>query len=153
MDTIRHIALGCCVISTVAGMVRTFWPENGFAPVINAILALYIITAALQMVRGTDWQMLAEEIFTLTSTETPQSDSYEQYSQELGLDVSVQAIQTVLEQAGVDAVVERKDNICHIMLRHSADLARAESILAVSCGTLPYRITAGGGEPDGTAAS
>lgn len=147
MDTIRHIALGCCVISTVAGMIRTFWPENSFAPVINAVLALYIITAALQMVRGTDWQMLAEEIFSLTATETAQSEVYEQYSQELGLDVSVEAIQTVLEQAGVDAVVERKGNVCHVMLLHSADLARAESVLASSCGTLPYRITAGGDEP------
>lgn len=147
MDTIRHIALGCCVISTVAGMIRTFWPENSFAPVINAVLALYIITAALQMVRGTDWKMLAEEMFSLTATGTPRSDFYEEYGQELGLDVSVQAIQTVLEQSGVDAVVEREENVCHVTLLHAADLARAESVLAASCGTLPYRITAGGDEP------
>ena len=52
MTTLRHLALGCCVLSTLAGMLRLFWPENGFKPVINAVLALYIITAGVQMARG-----------------------------------------------------------------------------------------------------
>ena len=48
MAAVRSAAFGCCVLSTVAGLVRIFWPENGFKPVINAVLALYIITAAGQ---------------------------------------------------------------------------------------------------------
>ena len=52
MDSIRHVALGCCVISTIAGMIRVFWPKNSFSTVINAVLVLYIITAGLQMIRG-----------------------------------------------------------------------------------------------------
>ena len=76
MESIRHVALGCCVISTVAGMIRIFWPENSLAPVINAVLALYIITAALQLVRGADWQSLAAELYALTAAETEMSDSY-----------------------------------------------------------------------------
>ena len=47
MAAVRSAAFGCCVLSTVAGLVRIFWPENGFKPVINAVLALYIITAAV----------------------------------------------------------------------------------------------------------
>lgn len=147
METVRHIALGCCVISTLAGMIRMFWPENGFAPVINAVLALYIITAALQMVRGTDWKTLAGEMYALTEAEPSQSDFYEAYSKELGLDVSVQAIQTVLEQAGIEAVVERQGEICQVTLLHSDDQTSAESILAASCGSLPYRVAAGGDTP------
>ena len=53
MDAIRHVALGFCVISTIAGVIRIFWPENSFTSVINAILVLYIITAGLQLLRGT----------------------------------------------------------------------------------------------------
>ena len=49
MTSLRHLALGCCVISALAGMLRLFWPENGFKTVINAVLVLYILTAGIQM--------------------------------------------------------------------------------------------------------
>ena len=45
LESIRHLALGCCVVSTAAGLLRVFWPDNGYKPVINAVLMLYIITA------------------------------------------------------------------------------------------------------------
>ena len=63
METIRHVALGCCVISTIAGMIRVFWPKNGFSTVINAVLVLYIVTAGLQMLRGADWKQLTAELY------------------------------------------------------------------------------------------
>ena len=44
MTSLRHIALGCCVLSALAGILRLFWPENGFKSVINAVLVLYILT-------------------------------------------------------------------------------------------------------------
>lgn len=144
MEAIRHVALGCCVISTVAGMVRIFWPENSLAPVINAVLALYIITAALQLVRGADWQSLAAELYTLTATDSEVITSYKEYGQQLGQDVSVQAIRTVLGQAGVEAAVQIRENICEVTLFHAEDREMAESILKSSCGDLPYTITTGG---------
>ena len=45
MESFRHLALGCCVLSALAGMLRLFWPDNGFKSVINAVLVLYILTA------------------------------------------------------------------------------------------------------------
>lgn len=147
METIRHVALGCCVISTVAGMIRVFWPDNGFAPVINAVLALYIITAALQMIRGTDWKMLSTEMYRLAVTEQTPSDSYEAYGKQLGMESSVEAVRTILAQAGIDAAVQLQGDTCRITLLHAGDRTRAESILAASCGTLPYEIVVGGEAP------
>lgn len=147
METVRHMALGCCVISTVAGMIRIFWPENGFAPVINAVLALYIITAALQMVRGTDWQQLAGEMYSLTNTEQQDTAPYEAYGRQLGLDASAEAIRTVLSQAGIEAAVQMQEDTCQVTLFHAEDRTRAESVLASSCGNLDYHIAAGGDAP------
>ena len=47
MTSLRHIALGCCVLSALAGILRLFWPENGFKSVINAVLVLYILTVGV----------------------------------------------------------------------------------------------------------
>lgn len=146
MDTIRHMALGVCVISTVAGMIRVFWPENGFAAVINAVLALYIITAALQMVRGTDWQELATELYRLPVQEQ-QPAEYEAYGKAIGLASSLEAVRTVLRQAGIEASVQMQENVCCVILPHSEDKARAEAVLASSCGTLSYEVSAGGEKP------
>ena len=52
MTSLRHIALGCCVLSALAGILRLFWPENGFKSVINAVLVLYILTVGVQLVHG-----------------------------------------------------------------------------------------------------
>lgn len=147
METIRHIALGCCIISTVAGMIRMFWPENGFAPVINAVLALYIITAALQMLRGTDWNLLTAEIYSLAESSPQENNSYDAYGHAVGLEVSAEAIRTVLQQADIEAVVQVQGEICRVELIHPADRQRAEQILAESCGTMAYTLEAGGSTP------
>ena len=147
METIRHMALGCCVISTIAGMIRVFWPENNFAPVINAVLALYILTAALQMIRGTDWKMLTAEIYRLTAYTQQEANVYEEYGREVGLSASVEAIRTVLDQAGVEAAVQIEGETCKVILLHGDDRSRAEAILAESCGTMDYEIVVGGEQP------
>ena len=77
MAAVRSAAFGCCVLSTVAGLVRIFWPENGFKPVINAVLALYIITAAVQIIRVADWAGIAAEL-------APASDSASVSDSEIG---------------------------------------------------------------------
>lgn len=145
METIRHVALGCCVISTVAGMVRVFWPENGFTAVINAVLALYIVTAGLQMLRGADWHALAAELYRLTPAGEQTTEQYSEYGRELGLSVSADAVRQVLAQAGIEASVQIEDGACHVNLVHSSDQERAQAVLAASCGELPYEIVAGGG--------
>lgn len=145
METIRHVALGCCVISTVAGMVRVFWPENGFTAVINAVLSLYIVTAGLQMLRGADWHALTAELYRLTPAGEQTTEQYSEYGRELGLSVSADAVRQVLAQAGIEASVQIEDGTCHVNLVRSSDQERAQAVLAASCGELPYEIVAGGG--------
>lgn len=65
MTSLRHIALGCCVLSALAGILRLFWPENGFKSVINAVLVLYILTVGVQLVHGLDWDGLVRELRSL----------------------------------------------------------------------------------------
>ena len=70
MESFRHLALGCCVLSALAGMLRLFWPDNGFKSVINAVLVLYILTAGIQMLGGIDWDSI---VLTLRSLPAGQS--------------------------------------------------------------------------------
>lgn len=147
METVRHIALGCCVLSTVAGVVRIFWPDNSFAPVINAVLVLYIVTAGFQMVRGADWRGLREQLYLLPDSAQMQTIDYTRYSQELGISASVEAVHEVLTQAGVEAVVTQEGEACRVELVHAEDRARAESVLAASCGSLSYELVSGGSTP------
>lgn len=147
MDTIRHMALGCCVISTVAGMIRVFWPENGFSAVINAVLALYIVAAALQMITGTDWNNLAAEVYRLTETTQQDAQDYTDYGRQIGLSASVEAVHSVLDQAGIEAAVELHGDTCRVELVHEGDRQRAQAVLDASCGSLAYEIVAGGVAP------
>lgn len=71
MTSLRHIALGCCVLSALAGILRLFWPENGFKSVINAVLVLYILTVGVQLVHGLDWDGLVRELRSLPMGRTP----------------------------------------------------------------------------------
>lgn len=147
MEAVRHIALGCCVLSTVAGVVRIFWPENGFSPVINAVLVLYIITAGLQMLRGTDWQGMAEQLYSLSDVVLPQGEDYTEYSRQVASAASAEAVRQVLAQAQIEAVVTMGDQDCRVNLLHQEDRSRAEAILAASCGDLKYSFTGGGDAP------
>lgn len=147
METVRHIALGCCVLSTVAGVVRIFWPENGFSPIINAVLALYIITAGLQMLHGTDWQGLTAQLYSLSDVVLPQGEDYTEYSREVARTASAEAVRQVLAQAQIEAVVTMADRDCRVDLLHKEDRSRAEAVLAASCGDLKYSFTSGGDTP------
>lgn len=147
MEAVRHIALGCCVISTVAGMIRVFWPENGFAAVINAVLALYIVTAGLQLLHGADWNALTTELYRLTVTEEQTVEAYPEYSRQLGLSVSAEAVRQVLSQAGIEASVQVEEDTCQVHLVRASDRERAQAVLASSCGDLRCEITVGGDAP------
>lgn len=55
MQAIRHLALGVCVLCALAGVVRIFWPENSYKPVINTVLLLYIVSSVLSVGSTADW--------------------------------------------------------------------------------------------------
>ena len=137
MTSLRHLALGCCVISALAGMLRLFWPENSFKTVINAVLVLYILTAGVQMVRGIDWHGLADELRNLPAGGS--TVGYEADRRELALAASVDAVREVLRGAGIDAAVSLQDGVCVITPVDIRDKAAIESLLAVNAGTLPWQ--------------
>ena len=84
MDTLCHAALVCCILSALAGLVRTFWPQNGFKPVINAVLTLYIITSVLHAVSGLNWQNFDAQLQNFASQSAPGED-YTAYGAELAM--------------------------------------------------------------------
>lgn len=147
METIRHVALGCCVISTIAGMIRVFWPKNGFSTVINAVLVLYIVTAGLQMLRGADWKQLAAELYHMPAAAEKTVPDYTEYSRRLGREVSEAAVREALQNAGIDCVVQLADSGFQVELVHAGDRARVQAVLAAICGQTPYKIITGGEAP------
>lgn len=147
MEAIRHVALGCCVISTIAGMIRVFWPKNGFSAVINAVLVLYIVTAGLQMLRGADWKQLAAELYHMPAAAEKTVPDYTEYSRRLGREVSEAAVREALQNAGIDCVVQLADSGFQVELVHAGDRARVQAVLAAICGQTPYKIITGGEAP------
>ena len=105
MDTLCHAALVCCILSALAGLVRTFWPQNGFKPVINAVLTLYIITSVLQAASGMNWQGFAAQLQSFASQSAPGED-YTAYGAELAMQESAAALQKLLRQSGIESVVQ-----------------------------------------------
>lgn len=139
MTTLRHLALGCCVLSTLAGMLRLFWPENGFKPVINAVLALYIITAGVQIVRGVDWGGILAELRALPADGGAGETDYSAYQQDVALLASAEAVREVLRTAGIDAAVSLEDGVCVVTPVDVRDKDAITSLLAVNAGALPWR--------------
>ena len=91
MDTLCHAALVCCIMSALAGLVRTFWPQNGFKPVINAVLTLYIITSVLHAVSGLNWQNFDAQLPNFASQSAPGKD-YTAYGAELAMQTDADAM-------------------------------------------------------------
>ena len=139
MTTLRHLALGCCVLSTLAGMLRLFWPENGFKPVINAVLALYIITAGVQIARGVDWGGILAELRALPADGGAGETDYSAYQQDVALLASAEAVREVLRTAGIDAAVSLEDGVCVVTPVDVRDKDAITSLLAVNAGVLPWR--------------
>ena len=138
MTTLRHLALGCCVLSTLAGMLRLFWPENGFKPVINAVLALYIITAGVQIARGVDWGGILAELRALPADGGAGETDYSAYQQDVALLASAEAVREVLRTAGIDAAVSLEDGVCVVTPVDVRDKDAITSLLAVNAGALPW---------------
>lgn len=111
MDTLCHAALVCCILSALAGLVRTFWPQNGFKPVINAVLTLYIITSVLHAVSGLNWQNFDAQLQNFASQSAPGED-YTAYGAELAMQESAAALQKLLRQSGIESVCSRRRAAC-----------------------------------------
>ena len=139
MTTLRHLALGCCVLSTLAGMLRLFWKQNGFKPVINAVLALYIITAGVQIARGVDWGGILAELRALPADGGAGETDYSAYQQDVALLASAEAVREVLRTAGIDAAVSLEDGVCIVTPVDVRDKDAITSLLAVNAGALPWR--------------
>ena len=141
MTQVRHFALSCCLVCALGGMVRIFWPENRFKPVINTVLVLYIVASVLSMWSGADWQGLTGALRGWArGTDTV---DYSAYAAELGRTAAAQAIAAQLQAQGITAAVTVTEDLCTVALGPGADAAAAEAIVRAACGTLPYRITGG----------
>ena len=132
MDTLCHAALVCCILSALAGLVRTFWPQNGFKPVINAVLTLYIITSVLHAVSGLNWQNFASQ--------SAPGEDYTAYGAELAMQESAAALQKLLRQSGIESVVQPQAGGVHVRLVYPADREQAETLLQNFAGDLPYTL-------------
>lgn len=128
-------------------LVRIFWPENGFKPVINAVLALYIITAAVQIIRVADWAGIAAELAPASDSSSVSDSEVGAYRRTLTDEAAAQALRDVLAASGIEAAIARTDTGWQVTLVHAADGQKAEALLAANCGTIPYEITAGGTAP------
>lgn len=137
MDTLCHAALVCCILSALAGLVRTFWPQNGFKPVINAVLTLYIITSVLHAVSGLNWQNFDAQLQNFASQSAPGED-YTAYGAELAMQESAAALQKLLRQSGIESVVQPQAGGVHVRLVYPADREQAETLLQNFTGDLPY---------------
>ncbi len=143
MTAVRHFALGCCLLCSAAGIVRIFWPENGFKPVINTVLMLYIVASVVPVVRETDWPALARGLRAWARTEPAalHEADLSRYASALGRAEAAAALQRQLAENGITARVRITETLCTVELRSGADLAAAEPIVAAACGALAYELT------------
>lgn len=146
MVSVKHLALGCCILSALAGMLRSFWPDNGFKAVINTVLVLYIVTAVIQLSTGTDWTGLIRELRGWTRQTAAPAD-YGSYGEEVCGEAVAGAVREVLAQGGIQASVSLQDGVCRVLLVHPSDREAAEALLEQNCGALPYTVQIGGEAP------
>lgn len=139
MISLRHAALGVCVLSAFAGMLRIFWPDNGMKGVINMVLTLYIIASVVQLAAGCDWQGLTAELRGW-ARQTSEIRDYTDY----GL---VLTVQNALEQAGIGGTVTLKNGVCTVLLTYPRDKESAEALLREVCGQTPFEVRTGGDTP------
>ncbi|HJD22260.1 MAG TPA: hypothetical protein H9915_10675 [Candidatus Gemmiger faecigallinarum] len=144
MDAIRQMALGVCVLCVAGGILQIFWPDNGYKPVINTVLVLYIVTSVLQMrpsggrLPQINWDAMPEQADV---------SDYQQYAERLAVESSVQALDRLLREAGIEAEASWEGGACRIRLADAADEARARELLEANQGDLPCELLVGGDAP------
>lgn len=144
MQTLSNLALGLCLLCAAAGMIRVFWPDDRFKPVINTVLALYILTSMFGAGNAANWQAVAREVGQLTVPAGAGAD-YDDYARELGATASADAIVELLSQRGVRAETSWQGETLCIRLRDVNDREAAEQLLRENAGTLAYAFVQEGG--------
>lgn len=145
MQWVRQMALGICLLCAAAGMIRIFWPDNHFKPVINTVLMLYILTSVLQSNVKADWNAIAGEITRYDSSSASSTDLTE-YQEQLGLEVSVQALQELFRRRNIEAEFLWEGETLHVILKQEADVPRAQELMAENAGALSFTIETEGGK-------
>lgn len=145
MQWVRQMALGICLLCAAAGMIRIFWPDNHFKPVINTVLMLYILTSVLQSNVKADWNAIAGEI-TLYDPSSASSTDLTEYQEQLGLEVSVQALQELFRRRNIEAEFLWEGENLHVILKQEADVPRAQELMAENAGALSFTIETEGGK-------
>ena len=138
MDTLCHAALVCCILSALAGLVRTFWPQNGFKPVINAVLTLYIITSVLHAVSGLNWQNLTRSSKTLPAR-APRRGLYRLRRRACHAGIRRSTAKD-LRQSGIDPLCSRRRAACMCGWFTRRTVNQAETLLQNFAGDLPYTL-------------
>jgi hypothetical protein len=147
MASIKHFALGLCVLCTLAGILHVFWPENSLKPVINTALVLYIISSILSIGKSTDWNSFRTQVDGWSQQLGVEQD-YQDYAEQLGLTGSAQALQTLLENAGINAQVILGDgSSCRVILSDPVDEKAAQNLLDQNSGSLSCTLVIGGETP------
>lgn len=145
MQIIRHIALGLCLLCAAAGIIRIFWPDNHFKPVINTVLLLYIVTSVFQTGSSTDWESITDGIKNYSDSSASMADLSD-YQEQLGLEVSIKALETLFVQKGIHAQFQWDEDTLHVEVRNQADWSAAQELLEANSGTLPFVLEVKGGE-------
>nr|WP_317401568.1 hypothetical protein [uncultured Gemmiger sp.] len=145
MQWVRQMALGICLLCAAAGMIRIFWPDNHFKPVINTVLMLYILTSVLQSNVKADWNAIAGEITRYDPSSASSTDLTE-YQEQLGLEVSVQALQELFRRRNIEAEFLWEGETLHVILKQEADVPRAQELMAENAGALSFTIETEGGK-------
>lgn len=144
MQWLRQLALGICLLCAAAGMIRIFWPDNRFKPVINTVLLLYILTTVLQTGAGADWDLVADEIGHFETPAMSPTDLSD-YQEELSREVSVQALEELFHQHALDADFVWEGEILHVILPKADELPEAQQLMKENAGTLSFTVEAEGG--------
>lgn len=139
MDTLCHAALVCCILSALAGLVRTILAAKWVQASHKAVLTLYIITSVLHAVSGLNWQNFDAQLQNFASQSAPGED-YTAYGAELAMQESAAALQKLLRQSGIESVVQPQAGGVHVRLVYPADREQAETLLQNFAGDLPYTL-------------
>lgn len=139
MDSVRYFALRCCILSTLAGMIRTFWPDGALKSVINSVLTLYIIASVLQGVTGADWLQFAGDLRDWAQQGTAIPD-YSGYLEELGTEESAKALQDLLRHNGIESTVLPEQDGIRVRLVYPADREEAAALLEEYGGGIRYTL-------------
>lgn len=142
MAALRHLALSCCLLCALAGVVRIFWPENGSKAVINTVLMLYIVASVVPMAAGTDWSALAREMrsWARSGQSAAQADSWDAYAEAIARQASAEALRGTLAAQGITATVDIENGRCTVTLPPGSDATKAAAVLQSACGDMPYTI-------------